>query len=183
MPTNRRTPTKPKAPAQARPPTPDVVLHMRLGDIMSAPVVTAKPNEKVRALARRMNLHRIGCVVVLDHRRVVGVVTERDLLRLTAKGTSPDDVTAEQVMTKPAVCAGVEEEIPDAIRLLVLHNIKKLPVLDNGKLVGIVTFSDFAQLAPAYSDFFSIALGEANRRARERFEKYLHAPANPWTFV
>lgn len=183
MPAKRGKAAKPKVQAQARPATPDAVLHMRLADIMSTSVVTAKPGEKVRALARRMNLHRIGCVVVVDHRRVVGVVTERDLLRLTAKGTSPDQVTAEEVMTKPAVCAGVDDEIPDAIRVLVLYNIKKLPVLNEGKLVGIVTFSDFAQLAPAYSDFFTTALGEANRRARERFEKYLHPPADPWTFV
>lgn len=176
---SRRVETK----RSERPPTPPAVLHLRLGDIMSTPVVTAKPREKVRALARRMNLHRIGCVVVTDHRRVVGVVTERDLLKLTAKGVSPDKATAEEAMTRPAICAGLDDEIPDAIRVLVLRNIKKLPILDDGRLVGIVTFSDFAQLAPAYSDFFGKALGEADRRARERFEKYVHGPADPWTFV
>ena len=66
---------------------------------------------------------------------------------------------------------------------LVLHNIKKLPILDEGRLAGIVTFSDFAQLAPAYSDFFTAALGEADRHVRERFERQVHGPADPWTFV
>lgn len=146
-------------------------------------MVTAKPKETVLALARRMNLHRIGCVVVVDQRRVVGVVTERDLLKLTAKGISPDSATAEQAMTRPAICAGLADEIPDAIRTLVLHDIKKLPILDKGRLVGIVTFSDFVQLAPAYSDFFTAALGEADRRVRERFERQVHGPADPWTFV
>ena len=158
-------------------------MHLRLGDIMSRPVVTARPREVVRALAKRMNLHRIGCVVVVDHGRAVGVVTERDVLRMTAKGLSADDVAAEGIMTKPAVCANRDDEIPDAIRLLVLNGIKKLPILEEGRLVGIVTFSDFAQLAPAYSDFFSAALGEADRRARERFEKHLHGPPPAWSFV
>ena len=166
-----------------RKPTPETVLRLRLGDLMSRPVVTAKPSETLRAVAKRMNLHAIGCVVVVDQGRVVGVVTERDLLRCTAKGVPPDKAAAESAMTKPVITAGPEDEIPEAIRLLVLHNIKKLPVLDDGRLVGIVTFSDFAQLAPAYSDFFAKARGEADRRARERFEKYVHGPADPWTFV
>lgn len=180
----RRTkrPSK-RAKGPAPRPTPDAVMHLRLADIMSKPVVTARPGERVRVLAKRMNLHRIGCVVVVDRGRVVGVATERDLLRMIAKGVSADEATAEQVMTRPAVCGGLDEEIPDAIRQLVLHGIKKLPVLDDGKLVGIVTFTDFAQLAPAYSDFFAAALGEADRRARQRFERYVHGPADPWTFV
>ncbi|HJQ92971.1 MAG TPA: CBS domain-containing protein [Candidatus Thermoplasmatota archaeon] len=150
---------------------------------MSKPVVTARPTETIRAVAKRMNLHGIGCVVVVDQRRVVGVVTERDLLRLTAKGVSPDAAKAREAMSRPPITATLFDEIPEAIRLLVFNNIKKLPVLDDGRLVGIVTFSDFAQLAPAYGDFFASAMGEANRRERERFEKHLHGPPDPWSFV
>ena len=165
------------------PADPAAALRIPLSEVMSSPVVTARPDETLQTLARRMVRHGIGCVVVKDHGRVVGIVTERDILREAADGCRMDERRAEEMMSAPLVVGAEQDDLSTAIRSLVEANVKRLPVLRRGRLVGIVTFTDFARVEPRYAQTFREALEDASAQARRKFEGRLPSRAPDYTFI
>lgn len=152
---------------------------MRLGDVGAKRVVTTGEDRTVRQVARLMNRHRIGSIVVTRKQRVVGIVTERDILAVVAKGKQPEDVKVRQVMSSPVVVGEEDNDMHDAVKLMVINNIKKLPIVRGNKLVGIVTLTDFARLEPLFHDMMGRALEESNHRVRQHFVKFLAAKNPP----
>ena len=121
-----------------------------VADIMSSPVVTAEPTELVSDAAARMEEHKVGSVVVVDGGRPVGILTERDLVRLAAEGADgaakvADWMTADPYTITPAV------EVVDAWNTLAARGYRHIPVVESGELVGVVSMRDLvgiAQIAP-----------------------------------
>jgi acetoin utilization protein AcuB len=118
---------------------------MRLGEIMTRNVKTAAPAQSAEDAYRRMRLHRIHHLVVMEGKRVVGIVSERDLggsrgaaLRT---GRTVDDLMARDVAT-----ATPDTTIRQAANILRGRTIGSLPVLEEAKLVGIVTVTDLLEL-------------------------------------
>jgi len=119
-------------------------------DVMITDVVTVEPNVNVRRAVRAMNDFEIGCLIVVEAGRVVGVLTERDVLkRVVDEGRNPDKTLVKEVMSKPPITINPDADLEDAIELMFKHKIKKLPVVENGKLVGLVTFTDLVRAQPA----------------------------------
>jgi len=119
-------------------------------DVMVTDVVTVEPNVNVRRAVRAMNDFEIGCLIVVEAGRVVGVLTERDVLkRVVDEGRNPDKTLVKEVMSKPPITINPDADLEDAIELMFKHKIKKLPVVENGKLVGLVTFTDLVRAQPA----------------------------------
>jgi len=97
-----------------------------------------------------MNDFEIGCLVVVEAGRVVGILTERDVLkRVVDEGRKPEETRVREVMSKPPVTISPDADLETAIELMFKHKIKKLPVVENGKLVGLVTFTDLVRAQPA----------------------------------
>ncbi len=93
--------------------------------------------------AREMNRRRIGSLVVVDGDRVVGMFTERDILvRVVAEARDPNQVTVGQVMTAPVVCVNPDTDLDECKNLVTKRRIRHIPVLETGKLVGLVTSGD-----------------------------------------
>lgn len=116
---------------------PDVV-----SEIMARDVVTVDPEEPVEAAVRAMVAHDIGSVVVTRVGAALGVFTERDLLR---RILDEPDLLARQVgsvMSQPAVATEPGTQIVEAFELMTSKGIRRLPVVEDGKLVGIVTERD-----------------------------------------
>lgn len=115
-------------------------------DILShkGPEVASVERERsVIDAAREMNRLRIGSLVVVDGPRVVGMFTERDILvRVVAEARDPSRVTVGQVMTAPVVCVGLETDLSECKRIVTSRRIRHIPVVNGGKLVGIVTSGD-----------------------------------------
>ncbi|MEM0095078.1 MAG: CBS domain-containing protein [Candidatus Bathyarchaeia archaeon] len=123
---------------------------MFVKDVMVTDVVTVEPNVNVRRAVRAMNDFEIGCLIVVEAGRVVGVLTERDVLkRVVDEGRNPDKTLVKEVMSKPPITINPDADLEDAIELMFKHKIKKLPVVENGKLVGLVTFTDLVRAQPA----------------------------------
>ncbi|MEM4700642.1 MAG: CBS domain-containing protein [Candidatus Bathyarchaeia archaeon] len=119
-------------------------------DVMVTDVVTVEPNVNVRRAVRAMNDFEIGCLIVVEAGRVVGILTERDVLkRVVDEGRNPDKTLVKEVMSKPPITINPDADLEDAIELMFKHKIKKLPVVENGKLVGLVTFTDLVRAQPA----------------------------------
>lgn len=123
-------------------------------DVMVKKVIVIRSDQTVKHAAQMMNQFGIGCLVVLKDNRVVGMLTERDLLnRAIAAAVNPETTLVDQVMSSPVVTVGPEMSLEDAVELMFKHKIKKLPVVeqkvDEIRLVGLVTLTDIARLYPA----------------------------------
>jgi CBS domain-containing protein len=91
-----------------------------------------------------MNLHRLGALIVMKDDRIVGIFTERDILRrVTAQLRSPRDVSIEEVMTPTVTCCLPHTDVDEARRIMASHRIRHLPVCTaNGQLQGMVSVGD-----------------------------------------
>jgi len=121
---------------------------MLVRDIMRKEVMTAKPDATVKEAAAAMSRLHIGSLVVVAEEKIVGIVTERNVLTAIASGKDPELTTVEEVMAKNVITIKPDEKIDTAVALMAEHKIKKLPVVDGGKLVGIVTASDIIVVEP-----------------------------------
>jgi CBS domain-containing protein len=118
---------------------------VQLSEIMTAAVVTAPPEASVISVARQMRDHRVGSVVIVDSGGTpVAMVTDRDIaLRVFAEGVDAGAQVGEHA-SRPLVCGESAMELDEAAALMVQHRVRRLPVVDAGRLAGIVTLDDIA---------------------------------------
>ena len=117
-------------------------------DVMNKNVVVAKPIVTLREAARVMGEMNMGSLVIMEDDKIVGIVTSTDILKAIGEGKDPDKVTIAEVATKNVITIQADEPLEKAVDIMVKNKIKKLPVLMNEKLVGIVTVSDIAIVEP-----------------------------------
>jgi CBS domain-containing protein len=119
---------------------------MEVEDIMVSNVITIDANATVKEAARLMNRHEIGCLIAVQKGQVTGIMTERDLLKkVVEQSRNPDKTKVHEIMSKRLVVGTPNMEIPDAVRLMLQKKIKKLPILVDGKITGLVTLTDIAR--------------------------------------
>jgi predicted transcriptional regulator len=116
------------------------------GDIMSKDIVTAAPDDTILSVARNMSEQSISGVVVTDKGRVVGILTEKDMLNTVAGGSAElYRLTVSERMSSPVDTISAEVSILEADRIMEVKCIRRLPVVENGRLVGIVTQTDITR--------------------------------------
>jgi len=118
-------------------------------DIMSKDVRVVRPDTTVKEVVATMNKFNIGSIIVVQGDRPVGIITERDILqRLVEPCLAPETLTARHLMTSPVITTSETASIEEAARLMAKKKIKKLPVMNNGKIVGIVSYTDIVFKVP-----------------------------------
>ena len=118
-------------------------------DIMSKDVKVVRPDSSVKEVVATMNKFDIGSILVVQGKRSVGIITERDILRrIVQPCLAPETLTARQVMTSPLLTIRETASIDEAAKLMAKEKVKKLPVMDKKKLVGIVTLTDIVTKVP-----------------------------------
>ena len=118
-------------------------------DIMNTDVKTIKPDENVQKAAEIMKEFRIGSLIVITGTKLVGIVTERDIMNgVVAEDKVPSEVKVEDIMTKEVIMVSPEMGIDEAVDLMREKKIKKLPVVSSDKLIGIVTVTDIITAEP-----------------------------------
>ncbi|OGV97346.1 hypothetical protein A2W24_06470 [Microgenomates group bacterium RBG_16_45_19] len=114
--------------------------QVMVGTVMSSPVVTINEDESLLVAARMMAEKAVGALVVVTARGRLGIITERDFLTQTAKGLKKaDKISVKSVMSSPVITVSPETTIDQASHLLKEMHIRRLPVVNQGQLVGIVT--------------------------------------------
>lgn len=114
-------------------------------DIMTTNVKTVRPDTVIQEVVATMNKLDIGSVIIVQGDRPVGIITKRDLIsRVVQPCLAPSALTASQVMSTPLVTIDENATVEEAVRLMAGKKIKKLPIMNSGKLTGIVTFTDIA---------------------------------------
>ena len=117
-------------------------------DAMTAEVKTAGPSQSLTDVARLMKQEDVGSVPVVDGERLIGVVTDRDIVvRGIADGSDPHAIKAGDIASRDVVTVRPDDDLDQALRLMAQHQVRRLPVVDDGHLVGVVAQADVAQEA------------------------------------
>lgn len=120
---------------------------MQVRDIMNPDVKTAAPTDTFAQVAGLLNEHGISSVVVLDGEALAGIVTERDLVNLVSDGADPRTTTVAERMTTDLDTVGSKTDIAEAADHMAGRKIRHLPVVDGGRLVGIISIRDLTNWA------------------------------------
>jgi len=116
---------------------------------MTKQVLVTNPNATVRDAAKVMSQHRVGCLVVMEDKKLVGIITELDIVsKVVAGDLDPKITTVQDVMTKQVHTIRSDQTLEEASHIMIEHKIKKLPVLEKDKLVGIITATDLISVQP-----------------------------------
>lgn len=116
---------------------------MRVADIMTNATVTDSTTGNLSSAADLMWRQQTGSLVIVDGGRIVGIVTERDVLHTVAVGKDVNSVVVADVMTRDVITTTPDTPVRDAARIMAQHWIRHLPVVDDdGQLVGIVSQRD-----------------------------------------
>jgi CBS domain-containing protein len=117
---------------------------MQIKEIMTTNVKTIRPEDTVKSLAQRMIKENIGDMVVISGSGIVaGIATERDIVKeMVASCGNYEETKVQDIMSKDLVTIGPDATLEEAADVMVRNKIKKLPVIDKGRLVGIVTATD-----------------------------------------
>lgn len=111
------------------------------------PLIHAAPDQTVRTVARMMSDRNVGAVAVLESGRLVGVFSERDIMsRVVAAGLNPDSTPIAKVMTRDLVVGHPKDDIDVALQKMHAVNCRHLPVVDEGKLIGMISIRDLLQV-------------------------------------
>ena len=133
----------------------------RIVDVMSLAPVKVKPTDSVAKVAALMRDRDIG-VVLVDGGSMTGVVTDRDLVvRVLADAGSPQTMVSA-ACTMDALCLGPQDDVDAAIETMRTHAVRRVPVVDQGVAVGVVSLGDLARLRDPESVLGSISAAEPN---------------------
>ena len=122
--------------------------QMNARDVMNTPVVAASPEASVREVATYMLLGGFSGLPVLDEDGVVmGIVTELDILRVLRSGKPVDTTHVGEVMTRDVIAVEPSTPVDQVMRVLDASQIQRVPVLDNGRIVGVVSRPDIIRAA------------------------------------
>jgi len=132
-------------------------------ELMTEDPITLEPTASARQAAERMRDADVGAMLIVDGEELRGVLTDRDIVvRAVAEGRDPDDVAVADISSSSVVSVTADDSIGDAISTMREHDIRRVPVLDGGKPVGIVSLGDLAVAQDSDSVLGDISAAQPN---------------------
>lgn len=129
---------------------------MTISDMARTDVVTVDPETTTREISKLLEQENVGSVIITEGDTPVGIVTDRDLaLEVIGEGKDSETITAADVMTTDLFTAEVDESIYDVLEGMRERGVRRVPVVEDGDLAGIVTLDDFIVLLT--SEFESVS--------------------------
>jgi CBS domain-containing protein len=142
-------------------------MPLKLEDIMVRNVVSVKGTMTIENAVKLMNDHDIGSLVVVERGKPAGIVTERDMLtRVLLTSIDPKKTKVSKVMSQPLIVGTTQMKLEEAVRLMIEHKIKKLPVTQDGNLVGLMTLTDVLHFQPQLLRIYGILSGDITTKIR-----------------
>ncbi len=121
---------------------------MKIKELMTTDVITCTPSTPIMEVAKHMKNNDIGSLPVVDNNQLVGLITDRDVIvRCIALGLDPNKTQAQDCMTKNPVTVTPETDAHEAADLMASEQVRRLPVVKNGTLVGICVLGDLAVMS------------------------------------
>lgn len=145
----------------------------KVKDVMTKTVITVEANKTVIEAAALMAENDVGNLIVMDDNTPIGIVTERDFVRRVLAKEKPSKTKISEVMSTPLRVIDPGASLKEAARRMVRKRIRRLPVIKDNKLVGIITTTDFARhlSKKTFTDDILEAIGRSNYPVPEVFEK------------
>ena len=123
---------------------------MKIEKVMTRDIVTCSPNDLVEEIAQSMRALDIGCMPVMEQQRVIGMITDRDIVtRAVAKPGRP---YVKDVMTREVISVGPNSTTEEAAEIMAQHRIRRIPVIKQDHLIGFVALADLAVPAETTTD-------------------------------
>ncbi len=128
---------------------------MIVKEIMNTDLITVDENDTILTTAKKYHHHKIGSVLVTKNKHCTGIITERDLIeRALCPLLDVTQIKAKDIMSQNLISIHPLDNIENALKLMKKNKIKKLPVITNEHLVGIITITDIAHARPDLSTRF-----------------------------
>lgn len=137
-------------------------------EIMNPNVVSLGPNASLKDAAELMAQQKIGSIVIVDNNEPIGIITERDFATKIMLQPYSADSKVSEVMSSPVVHITSNQSVADVIDIMANKDIRKVPVIDNGKVIGIVTGTEFLRL-------FVQATDEDMQKAYQQYVKRVYS--------
>ena len=119
--------------------------EMKVRDIMTAEVATAALDATLEEIATMMKDEDTGVIPLVEDEELVGLITDRDLVvRGIAAGKNPSDTTVEEILSENLETIEADDDVEEASRLMARRQIRRLPVVEDGRLVGMISIGDIA---------------------------------------
>lgn len=151
-------------------------------EAMTKKPVTAYPDDTIQECAKIMAKEEVGSIVIKEHGELVGIISEKDIVeRVVAKGLDMSKVKARDIMIKNLITIEPNKDLYDALVLMGYEEIRKLPVVQGKKLLGLLTAKDILKIEPALFDIFSTKIEEL-REEEEKPLKYIEGTCNECGF-
>jgi CBS domain-containing protein len=114
-------------------------------EVMTEGVETCAPESSLQEAAEKMQKGDFGAVVVADHGELRGLLTDRDIVvRAVAKGQDPSEVKVEEICSQDVAFLSPDDSADNAVNLMREHNVRRIPVVEDGRPIGIVSIGDLA---------------------------------------
>ena len=120
---------------------------MDISAIMTTDLVTVGPEYNVADVASLMDARHIGSVIVLEDDRVLGILTERDILKVVGGGEDPKNVAAHEALTDDLIAIGPDASVEEAAQEMTMAKVRHLPVISDEGLVGIISMRDLVRFS------------------------------------
>ena len=124
---------------------------LEVRDVMTYPAITEDEDVSVAEIAKCMKMSGISCEVITKEDNPVGIVTDRDIVtKVIMKGRNPGEVKAKEIMSSPLMTIESDASLGRAGKVLIEKGIRRLPVIENGELVGIVSLRNIVTREPLH---------------------------------
>lgn len=124
---------------------------MKVKDVMSRPVTTEDEDASTTIISKDMELSGIGSVVITKEGQPVGIVTDRDVaMKVIMKNRMPSELKTKEIMSSPLITIKPEASVEEACERLVENGIRRLPVVEDDKLIGIISVRNILAMVPVY---------------------------------
>lgn len=138
----------------------------KVSDAMVVELIGTHKDATLRECSKLMVDNKIGSLLILDGKKLIGIISETDFMRFIVEGLDFNSVKVKEVMTKNVITISPNKDIVDAMRLMKQYEIKHLPVVQRGEVVGILTIKDVLRIEPDLFDllFEKIEISEADKK-------------------
>ena len=137
---------------------------MWVKDVMSDQVFTISSDDTIAEAAKKMATEDVGCLLVAEGGELEGIITDRDIaIRCCGEGEDPEGCTVADHMSTPVFQISPDESVWDAVEMMIENQVKRLPVTENGRLVGLLSFSDVAESLALPVNNLLLAMGKTRR--------------------
>ncbi|MGB9132325.1 MAG: CBS domain-containing protein [Methanosarcina sp.] len=143
----------------------EIEKEVSVAEVMNKTVIIMDINSDISAIAREMVIRDAGSVIITENGKAMGIITERDFVKsIVSENRKPNEVDASAILSTPLVTVKPETSVVKASEIMLKANIKRLPVMENGTIIGVISNTDILMVAPGLSAILKDLI-EMNREA------------------